>query len=67
LSRKTDHFPIFIEEPYEKLNTARCVRNGATWDYIQQCFLHARDRLHKSKEPPNLGMLQIRSKDYRGS
>ncbi len=65
LSRHTDRYPIFIEEPYERKNTARCVSNTGMCGRIQAAFNEARDALHRGRKPPSLEALNIRPEDGR--
>ena len=64
LASNTERYRVFIEEPFEGLNTARCVRNAEHWDRIQDAFWKARDQLHCGSGPPTLKHLKIKSSHY---
>jgi hypothetical protein len=54
LPRNTQRFKIFIEEPFDFKNTARCVTNEGNYEEIIEKFREACEILSK---PPNLKRL----------
>lgn len=53
LSYSMNRFKIFIEEPYDLQNTARCVTQDEQWDAIQEAF---KKTLNELFENPNLSL-----------
>ncbi|KAK6058432.1 PAP/25A associated domain protein [Cooperia oncophora] len=50
-------YRIFIEEPFDRNNTARCVTKSYVMDRIQRAFRQARDAF--SKYPPSLERIKV--------
>uniref|UniRef100_A0A915CLV4 BRO1 domain-containing protein n=1 Tax=Ditylenchus dipsaci TaxID=166011 RepID=A0A915CLV4_9BILA len=61
LLRNTDRFKIFIEEPFDFQNTARCVTGNDEWELITDAFVEARNAFLNSNYPcpPSLQLLKI--------
>ncbi|KAI6178759.1 hypothetical protein M3Y98_00536600 [Aphelenchoides besseyi] len=54
LCKSTDRFCMFIEEPYDRNNTARCVTDPDNFEVIMETFRSAR-RHFLGKKKPDLG------------
>ncbi|KAK5973268.1 PAP-associated domain-containing protein [Trichostrongylus colubriformis] len=50
-------YKIFIEEPFDRNNTARCVTKSYVMERIQRAFRNARDAF--SKHPPSLQRIKV--------
>ncbi|KAL6741337.1 hypothetical protein Aduo_014604 [Ancylostoma duodenale] len=50
-------FRVFIEEPFDRNNTARCVTKSYVMDRIERAFRQARDVF--SKSPPSLQRIKV--------
>uniref|UniRef100_A0A7I4YXY6 PAP-associated domain-containing protein n=1 Tax=Haemonchus contortus TaxID=6289 RepID=A0A7I4YXY6_HAECO len=50
-------YKVFIEEPFDRNNTARCVTKAYVMDRIQRAFRQARDVF--SKQPPSLQRIKV--------
>lgn len=60
LSMNTRRFKIYIQEPYENENTARCVTDHENFAFIIGALRNARTKfLAQSKRPPSLTYLKI--------
>ncbi|KAM3728798.1 Poly(A) RNA polymerase GLD2 [Dirofilaria immitis] len=61
LSENTMRFKIFIEEPYDQKNTARCVTSIENLQLIREAFTSARNAfLQASAGPPSLECIGVR-------
>ncbi|CAJ0590903.1 unnamed protein product [Cylicocyclus nassatus] len=57
LKLETLVFRVFIEEPFDRNNTARCVTKSYVMERIQRAFRQARDVF--SKSPPSLQRIKV--------
>ncbi|KAI1724022.1 cid1 family poly A polymerase domain-containing protein [Ditylenchus destructor] len=61
LAENTRRFKVYIEEPFDHQNTARCITSDDQWDIIMEVFNEARSCFFgpRSNDPPSLRMLQV--------
>jgi hypothetical protein len=53
-------FRLYIEEPFDFQNTARCVTGEEEWRSIREAFGRARNAfLGDHAQPPNLELLKV--------
>ncbi|VDK85392.1 unnamed protein product [Litomosoides sigmodontis] len=60
LTENTMRFKIFIEEPYDRKNTARCVTSIENLQLIREAFTSARNAFLQSTAGPNLEYIGVR-------
>jgi len=65
LAMNTERFRIFIEEPFDKKNTARCVTSDINFDIIKQTFKTASDWFMGKRRPDikHIGVSEVFSFD----
>ena len=63
LCKSTDRYKMFIEEPYDRKNTARCVTNDKNFARIIEAIKHGRAAFLGKKKPDinRLGIQPLRS------
>ncbi|MFH4976032.1 hypothetical protein AB6A40_002741 [Gnathostoma spinigerum] len=60
LPRNSDRYKIFVEEPFDGLNTARCVTSAENSEKIKDSFIAARmSFLRPEAGPPRLSMINV--------
>lgn len=57
LPKNTARFKVFIEEPFDLQNTARCVTSDINWEIIKETFARAARTICTNGNAPDLRKL----------